>query len=93
MSCRVENIVDKGEIACYKQFLLFSQGFPKLYIFSASKCDIVWLWVNIVSQGPENQWFFWKELCYIYQGYNFFYKYGRKAVCLYTQPKWKVPIL
>ena len=28
----------KGEIACYKQFLLFSNCFPQLYIFSASKC-------------------------------------------------------
>ena len=32
MSYRVENIVRKGEIACYKQFLLFSQCFPQLYI-------------------------------------------------------------
>ena len=38
---RVENIVRKGEIAWYKQFLLFSQCFPQLYIFSASKCVIV----------------------------------------------------
>ena len=28
----------KGEIACYKQFLLFSQCFPHLYIYSVSKC-------------------------------------------------------
>ena len=28
---RVENIVRKEEIACYKQFLLFSQCFPQLY--------------------------------------------------------------
>ena len=28
----VENIVRKGEIACCKQFLLFSQCFPQLYI-------------------------------------------------------------
>ena len=42
----LENTVRKGEIACYKQFLLFSQFFPQLYIFSASKCGIVWLWVN-----------------------------------------------
>ena len=27
---RVENIVRKGEIACYKQFLLFSQCFLQL---------------------------------------------------------------
>ena len=27
---KVENIVRKGEIACYKQFLLFSQCFPQL---------------------------------------------------------------
>ena len=53
----MENIVRKGEIAClqaisplltmfstvYKQFLLFSQGFPQLYIFSLSK------WVNHVT--------------------------------------------
>ena len=38
----VENIVRKGEISCYKQFLLFSQCFPQLYIFGASKCGIVW---------------------------------------------------
>ena len=38
----VENIVRKGEIACYKQLLRFSQCFPQLYIFSASKCVIVW---------------------------------------------------
>ena len=37
----VENIVRNGENACYKQFLLFSQRFPQLYIFSASKCGIV----------------------------------------------------
>ena len=42
----VENIVRKGEIACSKQFLLFSQCFPQLYIFSASKCGIVWLWLK-----------------------------------------------
>ena len=39
---RVENIVRKGEIACYKQFLLFSQCFPQLYILSALKWGIVW---------------------------------------------------
>ena len=42
----VENIVRKGKIACYKQFLIFSQCFPQLYICSASKCDIVWQWVK-----------------------------------------------
>ena len=39
---RIENIVRKGKIACYKQFLLFLQCFPQLYIFSVSKCGIVW---------------------------------------------------
>ena len=37
---KVENIVRKGEIACYKEILLFSLCFPQLYIFSASKCGI-----------------------------------------------------
>ena len=36
MPYSVENIVRKGEIACYKQFLLFSQCFPQLYIYSTS---------------------------------------------------------
>ena len=39
---RVENIARKGEIDCYKQFLFFSQCFPQLYTFRASKCGIVW---------------------------------------------------
>ena len=33
MLYRVENIVRKGEIACYKQFHLFSQCFPQQYIY------------------------------------------------------------
>ena len=37
MPYRVENILKK-EIVCYKQFLLFSQCFPQLYIFSEAKC-------------------------------------------------------
>ena len=36
--CRVGNILRKGEIACLKQFLLFLQRFPQLYIYSVSKC-------------------------------------------------------
>ena len=46
MSYGVENNVRKGEIACYKQFLLFSACFPQLYIYSASKCGVVWQLVN-----------------------------------------------
>ena len=38
MLYRVENIVIKGEIACYKQFLLFAQFFPQLYTFRAALC-------------------------------------------------------
>ena len=37
----LENIKRKGEIACYKQFLLFSQCFPQLYIFLASEYGFV----------------------------------------------------
>ena len=32
---RVENIVGKGEIACYEQFLLFPQCFQKLSVVDA----------------------------------------------------------
>ena len=37
LSDLVENIVEKEEIACYKQFLLFSQCFQKLSVVDASK--------------------------------------------------------
>ena len=33
----VENIVGKGEIARYEQFLLFQQCFQKLWVVDASK--------------------------------------------------------
>ena len=45
-SKRVENTVDKGEIACYKQFLLFLQCFQKACFPAASKGVIVWEWVK-----------------------------------------------
>ena len=38
----VENTGGKGEIACYKQFLLFPQCFQKACFPGASKCVIVW---------------------------------------------------
>ena len=49
MPYRVENIVRKGDIACYKQFLLFSKCFPQLYNFTVSEC-------GIVLMGSMNQW-------------------------------------
>ena len=44
----------KGEIACYKQFLPFSQCFLQLFIFCVSKCGILWKW----DKSPfERAWF------------------------------------
>ena len=42
----VENTVGKGEIACYKQFLLFPQCFQKACFPGASKGVIVCEWVK-----------------------------------------------
>ena len=42
----VENSVGKGEIARYKQFLLFPQCFQKACFSWASKGVIVWGWIN-----------------------------------------------
>ena len=50
LSIRVENTVGKGEIACYKQFLLFPQCFQKACFPGASKGVIVWEWVNSVGE-------------------------------------------
>ena len=47
LSKRVENTVGKGEIACYKQFLLFPQCFYKVCFPGMSKGVIVWQWVNL----------------------------------------------
>ena len=49
LSRRVENTVGKGEIACYKQFLLFPQCFQKAGFSGASKGVIVWEWVKQVQ--------------------------------------------
>ena len=52
LSKQVENTVGKGEIACYEQFLLFQQCFQKACFQGASKCIIVWEWVNpLTSPG------------------------------------------
>ena len=42
----VENTVGKGEIACYKQFLLLPLCFQKACFPGASKGAIVWEWVK-----------------------------------------------
>ena len=39
---RVENTGGKGEIACYKQFLLFPECFQKACLPGAPKGVIVW---------------------------------------------------
>ena len=54
---RVENIVRKGEIACDKQCLLFSQCFPQLNISSVSKCGIVWYWDNKILYRSKSRAF------------------------------------
>ena len=44
-----ENIVGKGEIACYRQFLLFPQCFQKACFPGALKGVIVWELVKSIS--------------------------------------------
>ena len=43
---RVENILEKGGIAHYEQFLLLPQSFQKASLPEASKDVIVWEWVK-----------------------------------------------
>ena len=54
LSKLVENTVGKGEIARYKQFLLFPQCFQKACFPGASKGVIVWEWVNLSSANTFN---------------------------------------
>ena len=43
---RIENIVAKGENACYQHFHLFPQCFQKASFPDMSKSVIVWEWVK-----------------------------------------------
>ena len=47
--------MEKGEIACYEQFLLFSQCFQKACLPGASKGVVVWEWVNPFLNNPVFQ--------------------------------------
>ena len=49
----VANTVGRGEIARYKQFLLFPQCFQKVCFQGASKGVIVWEWVNSLTQNSR----------------------------------------
>ena len=53
LSKQVQNIVGKGEIARYEQFLLFPQCFQKDCLPEGSKGVIVWEWVNGDSSAKE----------------------------------------
>ena len=54
----------KGEIACYKQFLLFPQCFQEACFPGASKGVIVWEWVNKKSQ--KNDYYIYMKVLLIY---------------------------
>ena len=62
-SKRVKNTVGKGEIARYKQFLLFPQCFQKACFQGASKGVIVWEWVK------KTQLLFLLNLLYLSEEY------------------------
>ena len=47
---RVENIVGKGEIARYEQFLLFLQRLQNAFFPEASKGVVVWEWVKTITR-------------------------------------------
>ena len=49
----IENTVGKGEIAHYKQFLLFSQCFQEACFPEVSKGVIVWEWVKQCSKSKN----------------------------------------
>ena len=51
----VENTVGKGEIACYKQFLLFPECFQKACFPGASEDVTVWEWVNSLTFAIQSQ--------------------------------------
>ena len=53
LSKQAENIVGKGEIAHYEQFLLFPQCFQKACFPGVPKGVIVWEWLNSFDLIPN----------------------------------------
>ena len=49
VSKRVENTLGKGEIARYKQFLLFPQCFQKTCTVATKKPGLVGKWLNVAK--------------------------------------------
>ena len=66
LSKRVENTVEKGEIARYERFLLFPQCFQKACFLGASKGVTVWEWVKSASNDGLSFLMDWKT----YRGYR-----------------------
>ena len=63
LSKRVENIVGKGEIARYEQFLLFPKCFQKVCFPGTSKGVIVCKWVNqFHNLFPDDKILDWSKL-------------------------------
>ena len=60
LSKQVENTVGKGEIACYKQFLLFPQCFQKARFPGASKGVLVWEWA--IQDKTFERFFFMSDV-------------------------------
>ena len=52
----VENTVGKGQIACCKQYLLFTQCFQKACFPGASKDVTVWEWVKELMMTHNGHW-------------------------------------
>ena len=62
----IENAVGKGEIASYKQFLLFPQCFQKACFPGVSKGVIVWEWVKDKVMSTTIAWMcdgYFKKAC------------------------------
>ena len=83
-----ENIVRKGEIACNKQFLLFSQCFlPYMALIFHFKCTLKCLYIaveNFVRKGEIscNKQFFLYLQCFVsYMELIFHFKCTLKVVC------------
>ena len=52
-SKQVENTVGRGEIACYEQFLLFSQCFQKICNADTKKLGLVWERAKFVTYANK----------------------------------------
>ena len=81
VSYRVENIVRKAEIACYQQFLIFSQCFPQLYFLVRQNAAS---YGNGINDRAERKFLITRKVTIIFSLFHNILSRSRTNFMIYT---------